>query len=83
MRDDRFNHLSVLFIRGEVHHDVSGRKHFLVGANGETIFGSVEVGLALFLNRSGAEGVRYIEAGVTHVETLIEALGATAYNHDL
>ena len=58
-----------------------GHKFMLL--HGEAIFGCVEVGLALFLNRSGAEGVRYIEAGVTHVETLIEALGATAHNHDL
>ena len=82
MWNDCFNHLSVLLVRGEIHHNVSSRKHFLVGADGETIFGCVEVGLSLFLNRSGAEGIRYIEAGVAHVETLVEPLGATAYNHD-
>ena len=83
MRDDCFDHFSMLFIWCKIHHDISGRKHFLIGANRETIFGCVEVGLALFLNRSRAEGIGYVEAGVAHVEALVEALGATAHNHNL
>ena len=76
MRDDCFDNLGVLLVRSEVHDDVGGGKHLLVGADSEAIFGRVEEGLALFSDGGIAEGVGNIESRVAHVEALVETLSA-------
>ena len=83
MRDDCFDNLGVLLVRSEVHDDVGGGKHLLVGADSEAIFGRVEEGLALFSDGGIAEGVGNIESRVAHVEALVETLSAATDDDDL
>ena len=80
-RHDRLDHVGVLLVRGEVEHDVGGGEELLVGADGEAVLGGVLPRLTLLGDGFLAEGVGDVQAAVAEVETLVEALGATA-DHD-
>jgi len=79
-RHNLVDHRGVLFIGSQVEHQVSIGDQFLVGTDGKAVFGGVLPGWAFFGDSCIAQGIRYIEAAVAKVESLIQSLGATAHN---
>mmetsp|Transcript_20104 Transcript_20104/g.51170 ORF Transcript_20104/g.51170 Transcript_20104/m.51170 type:complete len:564 (-) Transcript_20104:13-1704(-) len=82
-RHHRVDHCTVLLVWRQVEHNVSLRDEILVRADGEAVGSGVDEARALRVNRTLAQRVAHIAAGVTHVEALVEALSAAADDHNL
>src|SRR5690606_4254495 len=81
-RHNLFDDGGVLLVRSQVQNQISARNQFFVGANGEAVVSSVFPGLAFFSNRFLTQGVADVQAAVTHVQTLVQALCTATYDNN-
>ena len=72
------HNVRVLFVWRQVNHQVCLGDQFFVGTNFKTIFGRFAPGRTLLSNRFFTQGVGDIQTGVTHVQALVQTLGAAA-----
>ena len=72
------HNVRVLFVRRQVNHQVGLRDQLFIGTDFEAVFGRFTPGSALLGNRFFTQRIGDIQAGITHVQTLVQALRATA-----
>ena len=72
----------MLFVRRQVANHIGLRNQLFVSANNKAVVAGVFPGGTFFINGSLAQCVGNIQSGVTHVQALVKALGATADNND-
>jgi hypothetical protein len=77
-RHDLRHHVGVLLVGREVTDQVGARDELLVRAHFEAVAGGVAEARALLLDGIGTQRVAHVQAGVAHVEALVQALGAAA-----
>ena len=82
-RHHGFDDVGVLLVRSQVQHQIGGRDQLFIGADHEAVVGGLLPGGALLGDGGLAQGVGDVQPGVAHVQTLVQALGATAHNHHL
>ena len=68
----------MLFVRRQVNHQLGLRDQLFVSPHFEAVFGCFTPGRALLGNGFFTQGVGDIQAGVTHVEALVQTLRAAA-----
>ena len=73
--------VGVLFVRGQVNHQICLRDQFFISTYFEAIFGRFAPRSALLSNRFFTQGVGDIQTGVAHVQALVKPL-STAPDDD-
>ena len=81
-RHNSTNHSAVLLVWCQVTNQISCWDQFFVSADNETVFGSVFPGLTLLGDGCFTQSVGNVQARVTHVQTLVQALCATTNDDD-
>ncbi len=81
-RHDRFNHIGVLLVRGQVDDQVGCGQHVFIGADAESVFRGIFPGLPLVGDGGFPEGIGDIQAAVSQVQSLVKALGSAAHDDD-
>ena len=82
-RHDLADHGAVLLVRSQVEHEVGCRDQVGVGAHGEPVLRGIAPGRALLGDRRIAQRVGDVQPAVAEVQSLVEALGATANDNQL
>mmetsp|Transcript_37639 Transcript_37639/g.70199 ORF Transcript_37639/g.70199 Transcript_37639/m.70199 type:complete len:396 (+) Transcript_37639:467-1654(+) len=82
-RHDRGDHRGVLLVRGEIADKVRSRNELFIGPDLESVLRGVDEALSLLVNGILSQGIADVAARVAHVQALIQALCATADNHNL
>ena len=72
------HNIRVLFVWRQVNNQIRLWDQLFVGTHFEAVFGRFTPGSTFFSNCFFAQGVRDIQPGVTHVQTLVQTLRATA-----
>ncbi len=72
----------MLLVWRQVQHDICGRNQFFIGAHRKPIFSRILPGLAFLLDRLCTQCVGHIQATVTQVQTLIQALRDEGVNQE-
>src|SRR5690606_2658938 len=73
----------MLFIGRKIDHKIGLRDKLFIGAYGKIVFCSTFVRLTLLLDGFLPQGIRNIKTAVAHIQSLVEALGATTYNYNI
>ena len=68
----------MLFVRRQVNHQVGLRDQLFISADFEAVFSRFTPGGALLSDRFFTQRIGDIQAGVTHVQTLVQTLRAAA-----
>ncbi len=81
-RHNSRNNSSVLLVWRQVDQQVSLWNQLFVSTNNETVVSRVFPGLTLLSDGFSTQGVRHVQTGIAHVQTLIQALSTTTNDHN-